>query len=518
MSMHEVLSQLDSLATAAVQGTTTEREMLDAAVAERIVAPPSWNIDAGIEGPLDRRYLKFEATSSTPSPSLISEFMNAVRACGFPRGAEFEVMVLWPTVEAFSAETALGSVNRVSVESSFTTMDPMKGRIAEHACVLHALRADMKWRTLTVTAVGDHADVLSQILPKLAPQRVGLRLSERDAGRVIQKCCEHVQPRVRQMLKPSQVSIGSMLNFLIPLRKFGENGERESVIEFEIPLRDLRSWENDIGKKLVNGVYGEESFVTHGSHWFWFKRDILPALQMIANAGQAYEPKHLFGAPLLAFSDAERLFNKEIEHIHGAWKEFYYFGQNSWNTRRQMTLRLAREHLGEDLLLPFDELGPSEYLAFLRSKGFQRDGEDVVDVDMMILEYVVATIPVPPHAKKERYLFEFCLQAYARNPERYVEAFRRSFVNPPPETRVTGRISTAARRAHRIRLPEKAIITGCRVEIPHRGEGYFPSPSIRVDHSPSGKSSIFMNAPLCGSALMSFQEQIYRSIGGSFRA
>ncbi len=445
MSLRTLVESLRSISPDELRGFRQE-QIVSREVAGRVNYPPDWE-NVGIE--LHRASggatgcnlrLSGDGKPSEELTPLLTTLLDRSRRQRFEPGAfEVETEVEWP-VEAFSQEFDLADLTRVEVRSSFWTCDTTKVRIG-FPSQRHELKIELAGRRMTITASGDYSSLLPRLIAALKPQIATIRLSEADAKRWLSKTRglqkwvlgKQLQPQRRTVLS---LEVGG-----------GPSFSEQDDIEVSVSTRLLSACAEAIGRPIINEVTGEETFLVNLTRLFTRPGQILPALQAAVQIIGELETQTVFGHPMLTTEGAKELLEKEITLIQRSYQEWCMFGLNTHLIRGPVVKRLVREHFGDDILVPFDEMDPPSYLAFLKSRGFVYNGALDKKHD-------------PPYQLKEQYLLAFFVQSFASDPRDSIERFRQSYVNAPPRLEITGVAKQDASRMAKLSLPARALLTG----------------------------------------------------------
>ncbi len=450
MSLRDLVTSLQTVPSDKIRDTGTDMAN------ERVIYPSDWrNAKTEVRGSYRKNdkedsafdlnlsaYSKRDISATAP---LLTELMKRVQGLPFEQKTfETETGVYWPG-GAFAQESNLGDLTEVRVRSSFHVCDPTKVRIGFPGRT-HEISFELEGKTLQISATGDYSALLPKVIAELKPQFTTIRISSKDAERWLSKTKGWRKKLLEKALRPQARNyIGLSMGGGISL-------DQKNEIELMIATSALPHCAEAIGKPLINEVIGQQSFVVNLTKTFLRKSSVLPALQKTLQITGGLNTQTLFEHPLLTTAQAKEMLDKEIDLVNRSYKDMFLFGMNTHIVRRPVELRLVREHFGDEVIEPFDSMSPKDYLEFLKSHGFDYNNE--LDEKK---EY--------PHMLKERYLFQFFTQSYAKDPGKSVEKYRQSSVNASPKVEVTGKARRVdASRVSKLVLPTKSILMGFAIK------------------------------------------------------
>lgn len=464
---------------------------------ERVVYPTDWEY-VNIElYQADRRetkrcelwlsaFLKKTLSETTP---LLASLLERTRSMQFVPG-EFKVGVdvYWPT-EVFVQEHDLGSLTEVSVQSSFYTCDPTKGRIGFYRRS-HKLKVELEGKRMQISAEGDYSALLPRIISELKPQNATIRLSASDAQRWINKTRGLRKWVLKCALQPQK------RNYLSLQMDGGISFDEKEEIETTIATSALSECSEAIGKPLINEATGEQTFVVSLTKLFFWRSQILPTLQSVVRIIGELKTRAVFDHPLLTTSQAKEMLEKEIDLVSKSYEHPFFFGMNTQEVRGQLVKLLAQEHFGDDIIVPFDDMDAPQYLAFLQSRGFNYDGE-------------TEKRHKTPYVLKEMYLLQFFRQSYTKDPRDSVEQFRQYYVNSAPTVEITGKAKADAVRVASLSLPTQALLSGFSL----MERSYQDSNEISITRR--GKDNVYLRVivSLDSLKLLDLQEEVCKKMG-----
>ena len=434
----------------------------------------------------------FQRDISVTAP-LLTDLMKQVQGLQFEQKTfEVETGVYWPE-GAFTQECNLGDLTEVRVRSSFYAHDPTKVRIGFPG-QSHEISFELNGKTLQISATGDYSTLLPKVITELKPQFATIRISPEDAKRWLSKTKGWRKKLLERVLKPQK------RNYLGIQMGGGISFDEKNEIEVMVVTSALPGCAEAIGKPLINEVTGEQSFVVNLTKTFLRQSSALPALQKTLEIIGALNTQTVFGHPLLTTAKAKEMLDKEVDLVSRSYGSMFFFGANTHKVRRPVVLRLVREHFGDEIVRPFEAMSPKDYLEFLRSLGFKYNNE--LDEKK---EY--------PHVLKERYLFQFFTQSYAKDPSKSVEKYRQSYVNSSPKVEVTGKVRRVdASRISKLSLPEKSILMGFALKPAIGSEQGYDEISI-TRLLPHSDIHFWLRLSLDSCKLVDIQEEVCKKWG-----
>lgn len=382
----------------------------------------------------------FQRDISATTP-LLTELMNKVQGLHFdPKAYEVDAELYWPE-EVFTQEGNLGDLTEVRVRGSFFAHDPTKVRIGFPGQT-HEIEFKLEGKTLQISASGDYSSLLPKVITELKPQFATIRISPEDAKRWLSKTKGWRKKLLERALKPQKhnyigIQMGGGISF-----------DEKNEIELTVTASALPGCSEAIGKPLINEVTGEQSFIVGLTKTFLRRSSALSALQKAIQIIGELNTQTVFDHPLLTTAQAKEMLDKEIDLINRSYGSIFFFGANTHQVRRPVILRLARERFGDEAVRAFETMSPADYLEFLKNLGFVYNNE--IDEEK---EY--------SHTLNERYLFQFFMQSYAKDPNKSVEKYRQYCVNLKPKVEAWGKVRRMdASRVSKLSLPTKSVLMG----------------------------------------------------------
>lgn len=425
---------------------------------------------------------------SETTPLLVS-LLERTRGMQFAPGTfEVDAEVYWPT-EAFVQEHDLGGLTEVRLRGSFYACDPTKVRIGFPGRS-HELEVELKGKSMQISAKGDYSALLPRIISELKPQFATIRLSASDAQRWLNKTSGLRKWLLKRTLQPKK------RNYLALQMGGGISFDEKEEIETTIATSALSACADAIGKPLINEVTGEQTFVVSLTKVFLRRSQILPTLQNVVRIIGELKTRTVFDYPLLTTSQSKEMLEKEIDLVSKSYEHLFFFGMNTHIVRGPLVKRLAREHFGDDILVPFDAMNAQQYLAFLQNQGFNYGVE-------------VEEKHEPPYILKEMYLLQFFRQSYANDPRDSVERFRQYYVNSAPTVKITGKAETDAVRATNLSLPTQALLSGFSLkERSRQGDN-----EVAITRHGEDKVHFWVRISLDSCKLLDLQEEVCKRMG-----
>ena len=285
---------------------------------------------------------------------VLDEFFRRAKDLRLRKGvADVQYGVFW-TPKAFQDERRLTGLffDEVEVESTAYTCDPTQVRIGMPG-QSHEIEATTQANKMVLKATGNYRGQLERLVEIFNPQYAKLNLSKEDAERLLKKVRNNqlgkrVVERLEEALQPEQkdvmnLSLGGGISF----------GTQE-VIEIALPTRDLRQYEEAIGKPLVVVSPKQDSQVTefikvYGLGGLW-RGKRLSDLQALARDIPQMDLGILYNHPVLTNGEAKELLDAEIDIISKVYESVVGLVMNSHMWRGGIVKRLARQHFGEDVL------------------------------------------------------------------------------------------------------------------------------------------------------------------------
>lgn len=423
---------------------------------------------------------------------VVCEFFDHLRKQTFTPGMyEVGAECKWQG-EDFLKEVSLGSTSRLRISGSFYTHNPKKVRIGGNYRSQEIV-LECEGRKLTITASEGYRYLLPTMINAIKPQFAIVRLSPEDANRLLAKAKGPIwRRRLKRALVPKKRTY-----MKLGVGSFGFETAEE--IEITIPTAFLEKFAEGIGKSLLLGGTEGGSYVVSLAKFFWRGSSVLPTLQKAVRLISEFRTETLFDHPLLTEAQAKELLEKEIDLISKSYENFLFFGVGTRRLRTPVARQLASEHFGEGILSDLDGMDLPRFLDHLKSLGYL---DNVVEKEMHEHEGTV----------KERHLFRFFEQSYAKDPRNSIELFRRWYVNPAPTVSITGRVSHLdASLTSKISLPSRAslIEVGLK-QCDRQGDN-----ELVVEHR-IDNAKIWLRISLDSGNLIDLQEEYCRKLGITF--
>ena len=429
-------------------------------------------------------------TLSETAPLLDNLFEQTRSLKLAPRAFEVDLGMYWPTA-TFTQEQDLGDLTEVNVFSSFDARDPTKTRIG-FPYKGHHLDVELKGRSMQISTKGDYSALLPRIISELKPQLATIRLSASDAQRWLNKTKGRFRKwLLKRALKPKK------RNYIALQIGGGVSFDEKEEIETTITASMLSACADAIGKPLINEVTGKQTFVVSLTKLFLWKSQILPALQSVVRIIGELKTKTIFDYPLLTISQAKEMLDKEIDLVRQSYEQFLFFGQNTHMMRGPLVKRLAQEHFGDNIVVPFDEMDAPQYLAFLQSRGFD-------------YTYETNERNESPYILKEMYLLRFFRQSFTKDPRNSIEQFRRFYINPAPMMWIRGSgIRTDAARIANVSLPTQALLW----EFGIKGHSSIRDDLVNITRISNNLVNFQIGILLDSYKLLDLQDEVCKSMG-----
>ncbi len=370
---------------------------------------------------------------------LLTALLAESRKKNFEKGFfKIETKVTW-SPDNFLKEINHGDITQLEIRGSFYEKNPNQTRIGPQE-KSHQIEATLRDRVLEISASKDFKSLLPKIIKEIEPQTADIRISSADAQLLLENTNGLQKMLFEQLLKPKKRQILEISMRSIALKE-------QKVIEITVPISYIPDISKTIGKELLGIKDGNRSFILSLKKQYFLQKSILPDLQKIISVISEFKPSATIGQFLISKDQVKFLLEKEIEYIRKSYSEFDSLGSNTHMFRGGLVKRLAVDQFGEEINKPFDKLEPEQYLAFLREKGFDYNGElDEADE--------------PPYIFKERCLLAFVKQVYLKNPVRLLNGFRNWYKNEPPKIKILSKTEIDALRVSKLHLPSCAILIG----------------------------------------------------------
>ena len=349
------------------------------------------------------------------------------------------------TADSFAQETGFEGLTRIRINGNFYTINPKKTRVG-FVDKFHQLDADLKGNSMQISAKGDYSSLIPRIIDELKPQFITIQLSASDAQRWIKNSSWFERLVLKRLLKPKKQSL---LSF--SMGGGGVSLSEEDVIQVTMPTAVLAKCVNAIGRPLINHVIGEDSFIVSITKVFPRGREVLSTLKSLVRITSELKTDTVFDHPILTTSQAKKLLEKEIKIVANSYEDSYYLGTHTHTRRGPLVERLARDHFGDDILVPFGDMDPAQYLAFLQGHGFVYSGEAGLKQES-------------PYIQKEMYLFTFFQQSYATDPRDSVERFRQCYIQSQPRITIDGETTFDAAAIGEMKMSSHASLLSFSLE------------------------------------------------------
>lgn len=517
MTLQNLISDLkESVAEGSV-----ERRDSQSLVDGRVVLPENFNTDRaevefkdfnwGDKSPTSLYHLGISAfptlTLDEVQP-VLDEMLRMSRDLQLGKGvADAKYEVFW-TPEAFQQETGLPTFfsSEITVRGSAYSVDPTKVRIGFQGDS-HNVEASMAANRLTLTAEGNYRKELGNLIEALNPQVAKLKLSKDDAQRLLRnvngsplgKYFAQSLEKALQPEKKSTLSIG-----LGGGMSFGT----QEVIEIALRTKHLENVREAIGKPLMNGSGKDETGVTALIKVYnaidLMRGRRLSDLQYLAGAVPKMDLGMIYNHPVITLGQAQELLDSEIDIISKGYESIFGLGMNSHMWRGGVVKRLARDHFGDSVVSPFDDSNVGDYVAFLKSQGYE-------PTDTFENE--------PEYIAKERHLLSFFKQSYDKDHGTSVEKFREFYQNGEPSLSIHARTrGLDASKTRKIKLPSESRLFSFGItEHMHRATPYSNDMSISRTLPDSKDVHFWCRASVDSPILLPMQEYACKEMGIQFR-
>lgn len=389
---------------------------------------------------------------------ILNEFHRRTQTLQLKKGHDvtLEYGLFW-TPEGFSEEQLFPqtSVKQIEIKARTVTHDPNKLRFGGTNYQRHGFEVnfDADDLELKITAERNYRKDLKRLIEILKPQKARVRLSQRDAKRLLKN--PEVSSRLKKELQPQE-------GFALGFDRFGGGiqPKMSEVIETIVSLDELRLLSERLRKNLINPKAGQESQVVEFAKGYnpfsLLTGEVSKDLKNAANFISQIISSKSDEQPLISTEQARAFLERETEitqeMYENQWKYILGGMPNVHIFRGRLVKGLAREAIGDKVVERFDELSVTDYPAFLESQGYKPQG--VAENE-------------PDYIQKELHLFEFFKQVFEKDPTKAIEKYRQYYTLRPPQLEITAKVKEDATKVRQLKLPQYAKIYSLKLDQWH---------------------------------------------------
>ncbi|MFC2134851.1 hypothetical protein ACFLTH_09555 [Bacteroidota bacterium] len=465
---------------------------------------------------------------------ILNELFTQAKELTFEKGTtELEYKVIW-TEEGFQKEKSLGSADsdKLSIYLTAKTVDAEMIRLIP-STKDEEINVNVEGNFVSIKATDGYRTGLKNLIDLIHPQYAILQVSKEDAEKLMAnpKALSHYGPKLKARLEtafkpaegpPESASFEEWTNIFLS-GDTREKGEVAKATHISMPTKELSKFYQLIGKPLFNGATNDLTKVIELKKKYGpidkLRKTKLSDLQSITESFSNMNLGIRHDYPVISTGEAKALLEQEIKLIDEGYKEigiFDYIAQahqvnivSSINTgpkghqvRKGAVINLAKEHFGEEITTPIDEMNSNDYITFLTSKGYKPTQTFEVEEEI-----------------KERHLFEFFKASFAENPDESIETYRESYINPAQKLEIDARAyHRDATELKKLKLPSNSkLIKFSLDEHMQEQTPYSNGVGVNMLIPEHEKVSLFSRTNLENPTMLGLQEYACKELGVTFK-